>query len=147
MRSRSQNKWLDRRFHNTNSICNQLILIEGGILNKDVSESKKRVITDDSCAFDEIDQASGIAMNYQAELPEEEKYTYSHKTASNLEDIESRKVNALKTELNCRRKYNTSFWQKVESVLNPILLCKTKRQKDRMKMHHNAETTYYAELD
>lgn len=117
------------------------------ILNNGVPEPKKRVITDDSCAFDEIDQASGIAMNYQAELPEEEKSPYPHKAASNFEEIERHQVDALRTEINHRRKYNTSFWQKVESVLNPILLCKTKRQKDRMKMHHNAETTYYAELD
>ena len=49
--------------------------------------------------------------------------------------------------LNSRRKYNTSLCQKVMSVVDPLLVCKTKGQKKRAKKHQNAEERFHDELD
>ena len=49
--------------------------------------------------------------------------------------------------LNSRRKYDTSFRQKVMSMVDPLLVCKTKRQKKRAKQHQNAEERFHEELD
>ena len=49
--------------------------------------------------------------------------------------------------LSVRRKYNTSLFHKVLSVVDPLLLCKTKRQKIRARQHDNAEQRLHEELD
>jgi len=53
----------------------------------------------------------------------------------------------LNNMLNSRRKYDTSFCQKVMSVVNPLLVCKTRGQKKRTKQHQNAEERFHDELD
>ena len=112
--------------------------------NKSVPDFRQRIITDDSSILGD-DGASGIAMN---NLPREEEKSMPPDEAHYSENmIQDEQVDQLKSELDSRRKYNTSFCQKVVSMLSPVLLCKTKKQKDSTRQYHSAETKYNQELD
>ena len=119
-------------------------LLEQKHENKHFSDFKQKTVTDYSNILDD-DGASGIAMN---NIPkEEEKSMHSDEAHHSVNMIQDKQVEQLKSEFNSRCKHNISFSQKVVSVLSPILLCKTKKQKDITKQYHNTETKFNQELD
>lgn len=56
-------------------------------------------------------------------------------------------MRSLNRVLSARRRYTTSFYQKVVSVFSSLLLCKTKGQRKQLKQNNNAKERLSDELD